>query len=245
MQAIILAAGRGERLQPLTNTMPKCMVKVKNKPLIFNTLDNLSQTGKIDEVIIICGYMADMIQKCIGEFYRGMRISYIINDRYETTNNVYSLYLVSDKINTDCILLECDLFYQRDVIDAVIDGTADCNILVSPYNKRTMDGTIVFVENGNARGLLIKAHQDMDKDYSHAYKTVNIYRFKQAFFNGKLMPALDTYIKTGNVNSYYELVIGSLIYYRNDNIQINMIDEDRWYEIDDLEDYERANQSLL
>ena len=245
MQAIILAAGKGERLQPLTNTMPKCMVKIKGKPLIYNTLDYLSQTGKVEEVIIVCGYMANMIQRNVGKCYHGMKINYILNDRYEITNNVYSLYLTKDKIDTDCLLLECDLFYQQDVIEAIIDGNADCNILVSPYNKRTMDGTIVLIENGYVKELLIKAHQDTNKDYSYAYKTVNIYRFKENFFNGKLMPALDTFIKTCNANSYYELVIGSLIYYRNDNIQINTIDESRLYEIDDLKDYERANQSLL
>lgn len=245
MQAIILAAGRGERLLPLTNTMPKCMVHIKNKSLIFNMLDHLSETGRVNEVIIVCGYMADVLQKYIGTSYQGMRIDYIVNDKYESTNNVYSLFLVGNRIKTDCMLLECDLFYQKDVIDSIINSSADCSILVSPYNKQTMDGTIVIVEDGNVKELLIKSHQDLDKDYSHAYKTVNIYKFKESFFNRKLMPALDNYIKTGNMHSYYELVIGSLIYYRNDNIQAIEIDESRWYEIDDMKDYERVNHSLL
>ena len=245
MQAIILAAGKGMRLQPFTNTIPKCMVKVKNNPLIFNTLDKLSATKKINKVIIVCGYMADIIQKSVGTSYKEIEIEYVINDNYETTNNVYSLYLIGNRITEDCILLECDLFYDQDVIDTVINGTADCNILVSPYNKATMNGTIIIAENNIAKELLIKSHQNINTDYSFAYKTVNIYRFKESFFNKKLMPALDAYIKTGNLQSYYELVLGSLIYYRNDNIQINIIDEKRWYEIDDLNDYERANQSNL
>lgn len=245
MQAIILAAGKGNRLQPFTTTMPKCMIRVKNKPLIFNTLDKLSATQKINKVIIVCGYMADIIQKSIGTSYQNMKIEYIVNDQYETTNNVYSLYLVENRITEDCLLLECDLFYDQDVMDTIINGMADCNILVSPYNKSTMDGTIIIAENNTAKELLIKAHQAENNDYSSAYKTVNIYRFKESFFNGKLMPALNVYIKTGNLQSYYELVLGSLIYYKNDNIQINIVSEKRWYEIDDLNDYERANQSDL
>ncbi|MBD5509238.1 MAG: phosphocholine cytidylyltransferase family protein [Lachnospiraceae bacterium] len=245
MQAIILAAGKGNRLRPYTDTIPKCMVKIKGKPLMFNALDRLAATGKIDEVIIICGYMADVIKEGVGSSYKGMDIVYIVNDQYETTNNVYSLYMVGHRIKTDCLLLECDLFYQQDIIDSIIDGEADCSILVSAFNSKTMNGTLITAENGNARELIIKAHQDENRDYSCAYKTVNIYKFKETFFNRKLMPALETYVKTGNLQSYYELVIGSLIYYRNDNIQIVIVDESRWYEIDDLEDYEIANQSDL
>lgn len=240
MQAIILAAGKGERLRPLTDTMPKCMIEIEGKPLILNALDKLSETGKIDEVFIICGYMADIVQSKVGNSYRGINIRYIINDKFGITNNVYSLYMIGNRIQADCLLLECDLFYQRDIIDAVIDSDADCNILVSPYDKKTMNGTIVFTEGNKAKELVIKAHQDLKRDYGNAYKTVNIYRFKEAFFNGKLMPALDTYIRTGNLQSYYELVLGSLIYYGNDNIQITIVDAKRWYEIDDLEDYKRA-----
>ena len=107
-----------------------------------------------------------------------------------------------------------------------------------------MDGTIIIANNGMAKELLIKSHQDEERDYSDAYKTVNIYKFKETFYNKKLSPALETYIKTGNLQSYYELVLGSLIYYRNDNIRINVVDENLWYEIDDLKDYERVNKSL-
>lgn len=245
MQAIILAAGKGERLRPLTDNIPKCMVKVKDKPLLCHILDNLASTRKIDEVIIVCGYLANVIQDGIGDSYEGIPISYIVNPKYETTNNVYSLYLVGNKIKADCLLLECDLFYQHDVIDAIIDSEADCNILVSPYDGAYMDGTVILAEDGIARELVVKAHQDKNMDYSHAFKTVNIYKFKESFFNGKLMPALETYVDTGNRQSYYELVLGSLIYYRNDDIRTVLIGANRWYEIDDLADYERANQSVL
>lgn len=245
MQAIILAAGKGNRLQPMTDNIPKCMVQVKDKPLICNALDRLASTGKIDKIFIVCGYMGDVIQKNLGNSYQGMEIEYIVNEKYETTNNVYSLYMVGNRIKSDCLLLECDLFYGQDVIDTIMEGEADCNILVSPFNKETMDGTVIITENENAKALLIKAHQEKDKDYSYAYKTVNIYRFKEKFFNEKLMPALETYVNTGNLQSYYELVLGSLIYYRNDDIKVNIIDENRWYEIDDMKDYERANSAEL
>ena len=221
------------------------MVKIKDKPLITNALDVLAGTGRIDEVVIVCGHMADKIRAGIGNSYQGMNIKYIVNTNYETTNNVYSLYMVRNEITNDCLLLECDLYYKEDIIKAVIGNKADCSILVSPYNKDTMNGTVIGAEGINARELIISAHQDAGKDYSNTYKTVNIYKFKESFFNRKLMPALKNYIETGNLQSYYELVLGSLIYYRNDDIQIVIVDEKRWFEIDDMQDYEKANQSEL
>lgn len=245
MQAVILAAGKGARLQPYTDSMPKCMIPVKGKPLLFHALDCLSEAGKIEEVIIVCGYKGEVIREQAGASWKGMKLTYLVNGAYEKTNNVYSLYLVKDHIHEDCLLLECDLFYRQDVIDAVMEGEADCNILVSPYDKQTMDGTVVMTDGDKVRELIIKAHQDPGRDYSRAYKTVNLYQFREAFFNKKLMPALELYIKTGNLQSYYELVLGSLIYYRNDDIRIKIVEASRWYEIDDGADYERAEQSLL
>ena len=57
------------------------------------------------------------------------------------------------------------------------------------------------------------------------------------------MPNLEVYVKTGNLQSYYELVIGALIYYGNDRIKANIIDESRWYEIDDMQDYEKVEKA--
>ncbi len=239
MQAIILAAGKGERLKPLTDVIPKCMVKIKNKPLIYNALDILAASNKFDEVLIVCGYLAEVVQTSIGSTYCGMKIRYINNHKFNTTNNVYSLYLVDNWVKEDCLLLECDLYYEQDAIDTIISGNADCNILVSPFNRNKMDGTIIIAEGNTARELIIKAHQYTNREYKDAYKTVNIYKFKEAFFNRKLMPALRNYVKTGNLQSYYELVIGGLIYYRNDNIQINILNESRWFEIDDIQDYKK------
>ena len=245
MQAIILAAGIGKRLKPLTEKCPKCMVEVKGKPIIINMLDELVCSKKIKEVLIVCGYMADKIQELIGNDYRGLKIDYIINPKYESTNNVYSLYLAKDWVDSDCILLESDLYYKSDLMNAILSEEHDCSILVSPFNEKTMNGTIIVADNMRAKALVVKAHQDSAVDYSRAYKTVNVYKFGKAFWTEKFMPALDLYIKTGNLNSYYELVLGSLIYYQNDDIAIKMIGEDRWYEIDDIHDLDIVNKCEL
>ena len=242
MQALFLAAGFGKRLRPLTEKTPKALVEVNGTPLLINALNHLSKY-KIEEVIIVTGHMKDKIVERIGYNYLNMEIIYVYNPIYNQTNNVYSLYLAKDYINDDLIMLECDLFYNQNLIDTIIQGQADCNILVSPYDQKTMDGTVIKVDsNNNAQALIIKRDQGQGFDYTNVMKTVNIYTFKKEFITKKFLPAVELYIQTQSVNSYYELVLGSLIYYGNSNIKVVPIDANEWCEIDDLDDLKRAQK---
>lgn len=244
MQAIILAAGQGERLRPLTEDKPKCMVSIGGEPLIVHSLHIIADLGYVDEVIIVCGYRAEVIRESLGPHFRGMKLRYVINDIYQNSNNVYSLYLALDYIKEDCLLLECDLYYEREILDTLMSSDADCAVLVSPFNRETMNGTVILAEEGQARELVVKKYQKADVDYSAAYKTVNIYKFRKDFFMKKLADSLKCYVGWGNLQSYYELVIGSLIYYREDDIRLCVVDEALWYEVDDVNDYEKLCKAV-
>jgi choline kinase len=242
MQALILAAGFGKRLLPITKSLPKCLVKVNGIPLLENALGNLSYFS-FNEVIIVVGHMKEKIIEYIGHEYKGMRITYVENPLYKSTNNVYSLYLSKDYIHDNLLMLECDLFYKKDLIETILAGDAECNILVSPFDKNTMEGTVIEVgENRIAKALYTARHQFPGFDYTGMMKTVNVYKFSQGFMQDKFIPSLENYIKTQSVQSYYELVLGSLIYYGNDDIKVVNIDKSKWCEIDDIEDLKRAER---
>lgn len=246
MQAIILAAGFGKRLRPITDHMPKSMVPVKGTPLLENTLNLLAATGKIDNVVIVVGHMAEYIIKHIGNSWKGMSITYVENSDYDKTNNVYSLYLARDYIHDDCIMLECDLYYGYDLIEKILSGEAECNILVSEYNPVTMNGSVILSRDGvKASSLVIKRDQYEGFPYEEALKTVNVYKFSKNFICNQYFPMVDLYVKIGNINSYYELVLGAMIYYGNNDIRIVKIDADRWYEIDDENDLAIAEAAKL
>ncbi len=244
MQAIILAAGQGERLRPLTDDKPKAMVSINGEPLIIHSLNIIADLQCVNEVIIVCGYKADVIKKYLGSHFRGMKLDYVINDIYENTNNVYSLYLALDYIKEDCLLFECDLYYKKEILDTLMSNDADCAILVSPFNEKTMDGTIIQAEGERAQELVLKKYQKKNVNYNQAFKTVNIYKFKKDFFIKKLAASLRCYVNWGNLQNYYELVIGSLIYYREDDIRICAVNEELWYEVDDVKDYERLCKAV-
>ncbi|MDD3463950.1 MAG: phosphocholine cytidylyltransferase family protein [Candidatus Cloacimonetes bacterium] len=240
MQAIILAAGVGKRLQPLTNDIPKALIEVNGKSLLVNALDHLSGRD-INEIVIVVGDKKEKIIDALGQSFKGMRITYVDNPIFDRTNNVYSLWLTREYISQDTILLECDLYYQRELIDTIMAGTAECNILASPYDKSTMSGTIIAPGyKGRAQAMIIKRDQKPELDYSCMMKTVNIYKFRKEFILNKFFPAIDLYVRTQGDQSYYELVLGSLIYFGNDDIRLIQVDSTRWCEIDDLDDLNRA-----
>ncbi len=243
MQAIILAAGMGSRLKDKTKAIPKALVPINGTPLIINTLNILSHYN-ISEVIIVVGYLKEKIKSYVGNSYCNMKITYVDNDLYKNSNNIYSLFLTKDYVKEAVLLLECDLYFPKKLIDKIINEKSDCNIMVSKYNPETMNGTVIEIDNNNnVKGLIAKNRQDKDFKYDDKYKTVNIYKFSKEFFLKKYIPAINLYIKTESMNSYYEFVLGALIYYNNDNFKAIIVDEGLWREVDDEKDLEIAERT--
>lgn len=240
MKALILAAGFGKRLRPITDTKPKSMVEVNGVPLLVNALNNLVDCG-IKDVGIVVGHMADYIRENVGYEYRGAKISYYENDRYLETNNVVSLYKAVEFCDDDMLMLECDLFYHKEMIEHLMQGQGECSILVSPFNPKTMDGTVIECDGDKACALVLGKWQGPDYDYSNARKTVNLYRFTKGFLQ-KYMPLIKWYVENMGENSYYEKVLGSLLYLREVDARIVEVPEEMWCEIDDAEDLQRARE---
>ena len=121
MKALILAAGYGKRLRPLTDRIPKSMAEVAGTPLLVNALHNLTELG-IRQIGIVVGHMADYIRSAIGSSFNGAEIAYYENARYRETNNIYSLYKALDFFDDDSLMLECDIFYRVDLLRKLLTG---------------------------------------------------------------------------------------------------------------------------
>ena len=215
MKALILAAGFGKRLRPITNTIPKSMVEVNGTPLLCNALNNVTACG-ITEIGIVVGHMADYIREKIGNEWNGVPVRYFENARYLETNNVVSL------------------------IERLLEGKGECSILVSPFNPATMDGSVIRVDGDKALELILGKWQDADFDYAPTRKTVNMYKFEKDFVKNKYMPLIRWYVESMGENSYYEKVLGSLMYYRECDFRIVEVPEEMWCEVDDADDLARA-----
>ena len=115
MQAIILAGGKGSRLHAVTGGKSKALLEVGGRPLILHQLEALADHG-IGPVLVIVGYQAADVRMVIGE-----RAETLENERYAETNSLYSLWLARRWIKGPFVLLNCDLFFDPQILALVVD----------------------------------------------------------------------------------------------------------------------------
>ncbi len=239
MQCIILAAGRGSRLSPLTDDTPKPMIKVNGTPLIENALNILSRHA-VERFIVVIGYKGDYVRHSLGDKWRGIDIVYIENELWETTNNIYSLWLTRDYWDSDTLLLECDVFFEASLMDDFLSRPFTNAALVDAFEPH-MDGTVVEISPEKKILRMIPGKdQPMGFDFRGKYKTVNIYSFTQEYLSGSFLPILELYLSLRGRREYYELVLGVLLFMGDTELAAHICTPHRWFEIDDFTDLQRA-----
>ena len=235
MQALMLAAGMGKRLGKYTENATKCMVPVNGKTLIEYAIESLIE-AKIKRLTLVVGYKKEVLKDFLKDKYKEIEINYIDNDVYDTTNNIYSLYLAKDVLaQDDTILLESDLIFDKNIIKEIIEDKNPNLAVVSPF-ETWMDGTCALIDDQNViKGILGKSEFNWDKT-NHYYKTVNIYKFSKEFATTVYMPFLKAYQTAYGKNEYYETVLKVISFLGNSTFKAHSVDGSRWYEIDDPAD---------
>lgn len=240
MQAIILAAGMGRRLRELTKDNTKCMVKVNGEPLIDRLLRQLSKLG-LSRVVIVVGHKRETLISHIGNRYDDvLNIEYVENPIYDKTNNIYSLALAKDKlVEDDTLLIESDLILD-DRMFSLILGDAYPNLALVAKYRTWMDGTMVRIDDENNVVNFVTKKAFKYSDVDHYYKTVNLYKFSKDFLIHKYVPFLDAYCSALGNNEYYEQVLRVICMLDNSELKALPITNERWYEIDDVQDLDIA-----
>lgn len=239
MQAIILAAGMGKRLQELTKNNTKCMVKVNGVTLAERLLRMLDRKN-LSKIVIVVGYEGAKLVDYISTLGINTPIEYIDNPIYDKTNNIYSLALANDYlVSEDTLLFESDLIFEESCIDALLDDPRETLALVDKY-KSWMDGTCMVLDDEDC---IVDFVPGKYLDYSRRdsyYKTVNIYKFSKHFSKNTYVPFLEAYKKAMGVNEYYESVIKLIAMLDTKEIRAKRLSGQVWYEIDDVQDLDIA-----
>lgn len=240
MQAVILAAGMGKRLKELTKDNTKCMVQVNGVALIDRLLTQLSRID-LTRVIIVVGYKGDNLVEHIGDRYAGrLNIEYVENPIYDKTNNIYSLALTKDKLlEDDTLLIESDLILDDRMFPLIMDNPHPNIALVAKY-QTWMDGTMVRIDDENNVVNFVPKKAFKYSDVEFYYKTVNLYKFSKDFLQHKYVPFLDAYCAALGNNEYYEQVLRVICMLENSDLKALPISNERWYEIDDIQDLDIA-----
>lgn len=240
MQAIMLAAGMGKRLAKYTKNNTKCMLEVGNKTLIERAIEALLEAG-IKKFTIVVGYKGENLKKflteeCKNPKVKEMDIKFIDNPIYDTTNNIYSLFLASEEMQKDdTIILESDLIYDYELIKRLVSSSEKNLVAVAKY-EQWMDGTVIRIDNNqNVLEFIEKKNFSFDQ-ITEYYKTVNVYKFSKEFIQKAFLPFLDAYIKAYGENEYYELVLKIIAHISKSQLKALDVSNIKWYEIDDAQD---------
>lgn len=118
---ILLAAGQGTRLRPLTDDRPKCMVPLNGRPLLDWQID-VARAAGIDEIIIVGGYRADWLKR--------PECKLVINERFDETNMVESLMCARDYFTDGFIVSYGDIVFERSVLESLLAAKRPTNIVV-------------------------------------------------------------------------------------------------------------------
>lgn len=238
--AVILAAGMGSRLRPLTDDRPKPLVEVRGVPILHNALRHLAAAG-VEETTIVVGYRRESIQRSCGQSFAGMRISYIESSMFERTGSAYSLWLAREALQRgDAWLLEGDVFFESALLQRVLRMAG--NVAAVDSFDESMTGSAALL-TGEGSVLQFRMSQTASSVVGlPLYKTVNIYRFTADALGNVIVPALSQAVSVGNVKFYVEQVLAHLIQDGTLRLNAAVCNGVRWFEIDNQADLRRAEQ---
>jgi choline kinase len=230
--AVLLAAGTGSRLQPLTDNAPKCLSEINGVSILQRLVDCLCSNG-FQRLIVVVGYLDHRIREFFDDYANDLTIDYVINSRYATTNNIYSLWLARAVIGEPFLLVESDVVFDATLLKDMLQP----NKIAISSNQTWMNGTTVTVD-------LLQRVLEYQMDSAEVsgkvlHKTVNIYSFTKASWDC-VASRLSQYVIAGRVNEYYELVLAEMIADGSLALDAVAFDGGRWCEVDTLADLREA-----
>lgn len=225
MRAIILAAGLGTRLRPMTDNTPKALIKVKDKPLVEYQIEYLKEKG-IDEIIVVVGYLHEQFDY-LKEKY-GVKL--VFNDKYAVYNNFYSLYLVKDYL-ADSYVIDADNYLFK-------------NMFRSDINRSTYFS--VYREDCENEWFLIYGDDYKVKDIIVDSKAGRILS-GVSFWDKETAEKINKFIDFAyDSNEFMDLYWDNMV---KDNISeldvyVEELEANSIYEIDSVKDYNKLEKIL-
>lgn len=230
MKALILAAGLGTRLAPITDSIPKSLVQVNGKPIIFKQIESLMENG-ISDITVVAGYRADVLIGALGERF-GSRVRTVRNNAYAETNNMYSAWLAKDALaGSGFLMMNADVFFDPSVIRSLVDFRAENAIVVDV--GRYIEESMKVTQRGGRIAAISKSIPQSEA----LGCSIDVYKFSppagQEFFS-----ECEQYIKERNeVKKWSEVALNGIL----PRVAFEACPlRGRWLEIDNHEDLAAA-----
>lgn len=177
MQAVILAAGKGTRMRPLTYDMPKAMLPVKGKPVLEYTISFLPE--EIDEIIIVINHLGDQIKNYFGNEWKGRKIKYVVQEKLNGTGGAVNICkdLVKGKF---MVVMGDDLYNKEDLAKLAKEELA---IMAKDFDNAERFGIFETDDQGNLINIIESPH-----NFKSGLINIGAYVLNEKFFDCELVP---------------------------------------------------------
>lgn len=233
MTAIILAAGSGRRLGPITTHLPKCLVRVGGAPILGRALDRLEAAG-FRRVVVVAGFEAARVRHFVTHRPHGpLRIRVVENGRFAETNNLYSLALALDQTHGPVTILNGDDLFNGAILDAVMADPSPAAAAIDFSLPLPGDAMRVTIGGGRVTSL--------SKDtpgHLAAGNAIGLYRFSGSSAD-LLRNEIRAWVAAHRTNAYYVAAISALA---ERGLHLSPVPTAglTWCEVDDLADLAAA-----
>lgn len=202
--AVILAAGKGDRLRPYTSDRPKCMVDLGGTTALELILDSLKTAG-IQRVVVVTGYHDDTFRKWVRNLWPDKDLIFVFNEFYESRNNIYSAFEVQDYLRQGCLLLNSDIVFHPAIIPNVLKSKSEAALVIE--NRQTLGAEEMKVYVEGTRVVRISKQLDPGQSYGE-YTGIALLGSRA----GQLLAdKLSEMIGGGEFDKYYEHAIDEVL----------------------------------
>ncbi|MBN1939974.1 MAG: phosphocholine cytidylyltransferase family protein [Candidatus Aminicenantes bacterium] len=239
IQGIVLCAGRGGRLSPLTDALPKCLLTFDGRTILERCLDGLRSAG-VGEILLVVGFRRELIENFIRD--RGYdRVTFVLNEDFARTNTAVSLNLALKQASSDIVVVNGDVLFDRSILTDLVSMPAAHGAAIDA--EIPLDGEEVKVIVRGER--IIRIGKDLNPRESLG-EAIGLYKIGREAIPG-LIEIYDALEKKGEKQHFFEkgfdLLGGEAASYRN-AFGVFLTRGRPWVEIDTLEDYRHAERDI-
>jgi len=237
--AIILAAGRGMRLKPLSDVSPKCLIPIGEFPILYHQIKSLRSHG-IERIVLVLGFMAEEIERYARLAFPDLKIQFVYNRQFEVTNTIYSLALAAKTVapGIELFQLNGDVVFDPRIISLLLNAERGKSYVAAQMG-RCAEEEIKIELAGD--GSVARLNKKIPPALAIG-EAIGINKFSPKFFL-ELKTSLRA-LKDGYPMEYFEYAIEHAI---KNGAKIYPLDikELKAVEVDFLDDLQRARSEVL